>query len=144
MVAYWSKGSLDRYHLLGQVIARLRAERWQFKLDSGYSDYDLEIMGSHWARLHLTTVTEELAEGRVFRCRLEPGWSFRARAAFWLCFAAIMCVVGLLARFEPWLWMLPATLPVLHFFLNTERRRLHRSVAVWLDQISAELELVKL
>src|SRR5437667_3243989 len=88
-ISYWSEGSVDRYSLLQQIMARLRAENWRVKTDTGYNDYDLEIIGSNWARLRLTTVTEELEEGRrIFRCRLKSSWTFRGRTAFWLTLAA--------------------------------------------------------
>jgi len=143
-IAYWSNGPLDRFGWLSQVIARLREERCQFKMDTGYSEHDLEIMGSNWARLRLTTVSEDVADGRVFRCRLEPCWTFRAASAFWLWFAVIASMVGTLAHFEPWLWMLPVTIPVLHFFFETQKRRVHQSVAMRLDQIAGELGLIRI
>src|SRR5262249_55954858 len=76
--------------------------------------------------------------------RLKSSWTFRGQAAFWLTFAVALGLVGVLARVEPWLWMLLAALPVLHFFLDTERRRTEQLVLLLLEEIAAEQGLVKL
>jgi hypothetical protein len=144
-LSYWSDGALDRYAFLKRIIARLEAEKWRIKLDTGYNDYDLEIAGSNWARLRLTTVTEELDAGRrVFRCRIKSSWTFRSQALFWLCLATALAIVGLLAPIEPWLWMLPATLPILDLFLNGEKRRTQQLLTALLDRSASEQRLVKL
>jgi len=143
--SYWSDGAIDRYTWLSRIIARVQAENWRTKTDTGYNDYDLELVGSNWARLRLTTVAEELAEGRrVFRCRLKSSWTFRGQAAFWLWFATAFGIVGILARVEPWLWMLLASVPVLQLFLNAERRRMQQLMTALLDRIASEQNLVKL
>ena len=54
---YWSEGAVDRYAFLHQILARLEAEGWQQKTDTGWNHYDVEIFGSRWSRL------------RVRRCR---------------------------------------------------------------------------
>jgi len=144
-VSYWSEGAIDRYTFLNCIIARLHAEGWRTKLDTGYNDYDVEIAGSNWARLRLTTVTEELDAGRrILRCRMKTSWTFRAQAIFWLCLAAELTLVGMLAPVQPWLWMILITLPILDLFLNGEKRRMQRLLASLLDQIASEHKLVKL
>ena len=145
IVSYWSDGAVDRYTFLKQILMRLQAAQWQTKLDTGYNAYDVEIVGSNWACLRLTTVSEELDQGRrIFRCRLTSRWTFRAQAALWLSTAGVLGVIGILARVEPWLWMLPAALPVLSLFLDAEKRRIHLLLTVLLDQAASELRLVKL
>jgi hypothetical protein len=144
IISYWSAGGLDRSTLLQRIIERLQGEHWPVKLDTGYSDYDLEIVGSNWARLRVTTVSEELEQGRhVFRCRIKSNWTFRSEALFWLCVAAIMSLVGVLARVEPWLWMLPTILPVLQLFFDAQKRRLQQSITSLLDQIVTEQGLTR-
>jgi hypothetical protein len=136
---------VNRYAFLDHIIGRLHAENWRTKLDSGYSDYDLEIAGSNWARLRLTTATVELESGRcMICCRLNSSWTFRARAAFWLLLAAAISIVGLLARVQPWLWMLFTLLPVLDLFLNGEKWRVQRMILGLLDEIACEQKLIKL
>ncbi|HKS35797.1 MAG TPA: glycosyltransferase, partial [Verrucomicrobiae bacterium] len=75
-IRYWSDGGADRYSILHKIVTKLDAEGWQYKTDTGWNDYDVEIFGSRWSRLRLTTVTEELAGGKkIIRCRLAATWS---------------------------------------------------------------------
>jgi len=143
-VSYWSDGAIDRYAFLDRVIARLQAERWRTKLDTGYNDYDVEIAGSNWARLRLTTVTEELDAGRrIFRCRIKTSWAFRGQAVFWLCLAAELILVGMFAPVQPWLWMLLTTIPILDLFLSGEKQRTLRFGLALLDDVAKELSLIQ-
>src|SRR5437773_1531208 len=106
-VGYWSEGHGDRYALLNRILSKLESEGWQHKTDTGWNDYDVEIFGSRWSRLRLTTVTEELGQGRrIFRCRLKVTWSLPARIAFWSACGAQLVVIGLLSPTFPWIWML--------------------------------------
>src|SRR5437773_5970920 len=83
-VGYWSSGSEDRLSFLNHILSKLGSEGWQYKTDTGWNDHDVEVFGSRWSRLRLTTVTEELGQDkRVFRCRLNAIWSLPARIAFW-------------------------------------------------------------
>jgi hypothetical protein len=130
---------------LNGIIGRLQAERWRVKPDTGYSDYDLEIMGGNWTRLRLTTVSEELEHGRrVFRCRIGSDWTFRSHVLFWISVSGVLAIVGVLAKIQPWLWMLPCLLPVLQLFLEAEKGRSQAEISALLDQVAAEYGLKRL
>src|SRR6266540_5509226 len=106
-ISFWSDGAVDRYAFLQQVLAKLESEGWKQKTDSGWDQYDVEIFGSRWSRLRLTTVTEELAAGKkIVRCRLNATWSLPARIAFWSLAGAELLLIGWLAAACPWIWML--------------------------------------
>ena len=102
-------------------------------------------MGPRWSRLRLTTVTEDLDQGkRTFRCRLHPQWSLLARVFFWTVLGAELFVVSLLAPLQPWIWMLLLTVPMISVFLEYEQWALLQAIASLLDETASELRLVKL
>jgi hypothetical protein len=105
----------------------------------------VEIFGSRWSRLRLTTVTEELAQGhKVFRCHLNATWSLPARIAFWSVAGVELPVIGLVAPSYPWIWMLLLSLAAFGWWLEQEKQRLLLWIAALLDEIGTELKLVKL
>ena len=144
-VAYWSESDGDRYGFLKRILTKLQSEGWQHKTDTGWSAYDVEIFGSRWSRLRLTTVTEELAQGhKVFRCHLNATWSLPARIAFWSVAGVELPVIGLVAPSYPWIWMLLLSLAAFGWWLEQEKQRLLLWIAALLDEIGTELKLVKL
>src|SRR6185436_2117214 len=83
-VQYAGPDTLDRIGFLSAVQERLDQQGWTSKSDTGWSDHDIEVYGSRWSWLRLTNVTESYGVGgRVFRCRLQAGWSLPAKVLFW-------------------------------------------------------------
>ncbi len=145
VLSYWSAGAVDRYALLSAIQAKLEEEGWQVRSDSGWVDYDLEIMGSRWSRLRLTTVAEDLEQSRRgLRCRLEPSWSLLAKVLFWFVLGLELILIGLLADVQPWIWAWLLTMPLINWFLDHERLSLQASIAAVVDEVSTRLNLVKL
>ncbi len=58
-VAYWSETGVDRTELLGLVIAYLNEHGWGKTIDSGWSDWDLEVYCHPWTVVQITTAQEE-------------------------------------------------------------------------------------
>lgn len=143
-LVYWSLARFDRYKVLGRLLERLDAEGWQNKPDTGWGKCDVEIFGNRWSRLRLTTVSEELDNGNIFRCRIENTWSLRATFGFWLFAALQLIVIGLFAPFQPWLWMMLLSLPILSWFLEFEKRRTQADITALLDEVTAEFGLTRL
>jgi hypothetical protein len=143
-LSYWSKGGVERYRLLGGLTARLEARGFQIRLDSGWADFDLEISGNSWSRLRLITVSEELELGRRnFHCRLHGHWSLGARLMFWSCLVGQLVVIALVAPVQPWIWMLPLTLPFAALLIDHQYHQLKDMVAAQLDAVARELKLVR-
>ncbi|PYI83255.1 MAG: glycosyl transferase [Verrucomicrobia bacterium] len=143
-IVFWAEGGVDRYAFLKQVQAKLDQEGWQYKPDSGWSHYDLEIFGNRWSRLCLTTVTEELEQGkRNFCCRLQATWSLPAKLLFWFILGVELVLIGLLAPVQPWLWMILLSLAVLNGLLEQEKLRLQQVIATLLGEVAAQLSMVK-
>ena len=140
---YWSTRRFDRYAVLSRFLERVEDDGWQNKPDTGWGRCDLEIFGSRWSRLRLTTVSEELANGCTLRCRLDSTWSLRATLAFWLLGALELVVIGLFAVFQPWLWMMLLSLPILSWFLEFEKRSTQVQITALLDEVAAEFGLTR-
>ena len=98
-------------------MAELDQQGWPNKADTGWCDYDLEVSGSRWSRLQLTTVTEQLTgANKLLRCRMRASWSLLARSSFWAACGLELLLAGL-ARDGFWLWMLALLgIPLLTFF----------------------------
>jgi hypothetical protein len=144
-VSYWSKGAVDRYRFLSAITARLEAAGFHVRSDSGWSDFDLEIMGNRWSRLRLTTVTEELEQGRRnFHCRMRGKWSVAAAFVFWTIVAVQLLVIGLVAGRLPWIWLLPIALPFVSLLLDHQHQQLKEIIATQLEATARELNLVSL
>ena len=144
-LSYWSDGSVDRYEFLQSLLARLKAEGWQYKTDTGWSNYDVEIFGNRWTRLRLTTVGENLHQGkRNLHCRLEAGWSLQAKLMFWGLLGVELIALGLFAAKQPYSWLLLLTLASFHFFLEQQCRNMERTIAKSLDLTAAQNLLIKL
>jgi O-antigen biosynthesis protein len=143
-LVYWNEvGNIDRIGFLARVIERLDQRGWPNKPDSGWTRHDLEVYGSRWARLLLTTASEYHVGGRqLLRCRLESRWSFMARALFWSTAGTILVAIGAIGQW--WAWLALTVLPFLAWWLNTQKLDLQRVFATFLDGCSKEFEMVKI
>jgi O-antigen biosynthesis protein len=57
-MVYWSENGLGRESLLHEVIGALESEGWSYSTDTGWKRWDIQIYGSFWWGIRLTTVTE--------------------------------------------------------------------------------------
>jgi GT2 family glycosyltransferase len=145
VLCFWSKGDVDRYQFLQAVQKNL--ERWActFETDTGWEGHDLEITGSLWSRLRLTTVTEELELGRKnFRCRLEVFWPLRAKLLFWSVVAVELLLITWFAEPLPWLWLLPIALPLLSWFIAEQGRDFRSALISMMEDAARRHDLVRL
>ena len=142
---YWSSGGLDRYRFLRETLVKLNQSGYPARTDTGWRSYDTEVLGNGWSRLLLTTVTEELDQGRKnLLCRMESSWSLRAKVCFGLACALELAVLFFLAPQFPALWILPVSLVVLHWFFQEEKENLVHATSSVLDQSALRHKLVKL
>jgi len=143
-LCFWSKNGVDRYTFISRVLAKLDAADCQTALDSGWNDYDLELIRNRWTRLRLVTVNEYLANNRIFlRCRLIARWSILAHIIFIAVLVADALLVGYLASYQPWMWMLLLTLPIVGWFFDDERCHQHWVLAKHIQETASELQLEK-
>lgn len=141
--SYWSEaGGVDRVRFLARVIERLDQRKWPNKPDSGWSDNDVEVYGSRWANLQLTTAAEYHDGGReMIRCRLKARWSFVARASLLSLAAAELIGVRLLDSQPGWSLLILLTLAPVAWLLNSARRDLQRVFCTFLDSVAKEFQL---
>jgi glycosyltransferase involved in cell wall biosynthesis len=143
-VQYWADGGVDRFAFLGAVLERLDKEGWQNKADTGWSEFDVEIFGSRWSRLQLTTVCESFPRGMLVRCRLRTAWSLLAKIAFWSALGFELLVIGVVRAEVPWIWFLLLFQLAFAAFLHNEERNLQLLIGQFLDELAESLKLVKL
>ncbi len=130
---------------MASILHRLDERGLPNKTDIGWSDYDVEIYGSRWSHLQLTTVTEDHPGGRqLVRCRLDAVWSLPAKVTFASLLGLVLLNIGLLMnlnRFWPWLLLL--ILPLFVWFVARERRMLQSVMTVLLDELARQSGLLK-
>jgi GT2 family glycosyltransferase len=141
---YWCNTGMERLSLVQAIVTRLEEEGWQHKPDAGWNEFDVEIYGTRWSRLQLTTVAEWIKRGeQLFYFRLNAGWSLLAKVTFWSACAFQLLLIGFVASTVPWLWMLLLTLPLLGLYFESEKRILQRLTVAFLDDVAAKYELVR-
>ena len=143
-IDFWDEGKVDRSDLLACLLAELEKHGWQHRADGGWNNYDVEIFGTRWSRLQLTTVAEYHGGGRqMLRCRLRPAWTFLARVVFCILTALNLIVLGLFGSTLPWLNLVWMSLPGFVWWLHVEQRTLQRLVALFVEQAARPLKLLK-
>jgi hypothetical protein len=143
-VQYWAEQRIDRLALVADLLQRLDRRGWPNRADIGWSDYDVEIYDTRWSKLQLTTVAQELPSGKqLIGCRLRPRWSLKAKLSFWLLCGSELVLLGFVASWQPWLWLLLLTLPLFAGFLRREQRDLQSLIVVLLDQLAGDWKLRK-
>ena len=143
-VQYWCHTGMERLRFVYAIVEKLEQEKWQHKPDAGWDEFDVEIYGTRWSQLQLTTVAEAVEKGhQLFHCRLNTGWSLLAKVLFWSAAGFEMLLIGLVSSTVPWLWMLLLTLPLLGLYLENEKRILQRLIVAFLDELAVKHELTK-
>jgi GT2 family glycosyltransferase len=147
---YWVASGLPRLQFVTLVANRLKDKGWQFKSDTGWNDYDLEVVGDRWSRVQVATAAELYPEGKQsFRCRLRQRWSLLAR----LTLAAAIALEFLLGSFLDgwlsmprqilWLAIILGTTAGLAWWFHQRARSLRRIISVFLDKTAESAGLVK-
>ena len=141
-VEYWNDSGLDRLEFLSVVLEQLDQRGWQNKTDTGWNRFDVEIFGSAFTHLQMTTVAEFLGQGKqLLRCRLQTAWTLFAKTLFWAMIGLEIVIIGLVGSEIWWLWFILLTLPVMVWLLHREQSHLRRLVSVFLDEVATDLKL---
>jgi GT2 family glycosyltransferase len=142
---YWTNHSLDRCGFLHLILSRLDQGGWTFKTDTGWTTCDVVIPSDVWTRLTLTTVSEELGQGKQnFRCRLRRFWSLPAKLLFWGVAGGAGLLIMFFAAAVPWLWMSLIALPLVSWVFDERSQDYERAFVKVLDAVAREQTLVKL
>jgi O-antigen biosynthesis protein len=141
-IQYWAQQRVDRLGFVAAILQRLDLKGWPNRPDIGWSEYDVEIYGSRWNYLQLTTVLEDHPNDRqMVRCRLHPLWSLTSRIAFSCLLGLELIIIGWL--WQPWAWLLLLTIPLCVWLLLRDQRKLQSIVTVFLDELAKEQGLIK-
>ena len=145
IVVYWSPGHTTRYQFVDAILAKLEQGGWVCKTDTGWTPHDIEIPAHLWTHLRLTTVSEELAQGKMnFRCRIEGFWTLPAKAAALGTFAIVFVLIAFFATEWPWMWLLLTALPFVWWMLDDERLAHERELAALVDSTAKDQSLMRL
>ncbi len=142
-VSFLTDQQTTRFQFVAAILERLDRKGWPNKSDTGWSDYDLEVLG-RWAHLRLATAAEDYAKDkRLLHCRLRAGWSLQGKAAFWAALGVELIVAGFLGGLFRPVWLLLLTMPVFWWFLAREKRKLQSLMVVFLDELAKEQGMIK-
>jgi glycosyltransferase involved in cell wall biosynthesis len=144
-LAYWSPSHGDRYSLLRSIQGRLEQGAWTYRTDTGWTSYDVEVPAHVWTRLRITTVTQELEQGKKsFRCRIDASWSAPARLLFVAAALTVAALLFTLAHKVPWVWMSLIVLPLILWALEDEKNEHTKHLGALIDEAANEQALVKI
>jgi hypothetical protein len=93
-VEYWSEQGHERTELLGLAVAYLDEHRWGRVMDSGWSDWDLEVYCDRWTIVQICTTQEDHGSGKRLiriRYRLRTGGFAQQAAAAGVVSVAAVC-----------------------------------------------------
>ena len=143
---YWAQQRMARVEWVSKIAQKLETLGWQFKSDSGWGDFDLELLGDRWSILQLTTMVEEYPGGKqMLRCRLRSRWSLQAIAAFWIICGLELLLPGLIGIWAHW-WrwvVMGITLTLFATFVRYAQRQQRSVLIVLLDELGASVGLAK-
>jgi hypothetical protein len=142
---FWAPEGMTRMEFLRALLETLDRQGWHHRTDSGWSGFDLEVYGSRWCKLRLTTVTEPAPRGGVLvRCRLQSAWTLATRIGVWALLGLELAIIGLVPAGQPWWWLLLLSLPLVGWLVRRRQRDLRRIFGTFLDQFGAACGLRRL
>jgi hypothetical protein len=144
-VQYWAEKRMDRLDFVASILRKLEEKSWPHRTDIGWSEFDVEIFGSRWSQLQLTTVTEDHPQNRqMIRCRLRAVPSLTAKIAFASLLGCELLLIGLIGSWRPWSWLVLLSLPLGVWLVLRDQRKLQSIAAVFLDELAKERGLAKI
>jgi hypothetical protein len=129
-LCFSSRQPIERYTFIEAIRKHFDRIGWPQRLDSGWDEFDIEIATSRWATAQLTTVHEELSQGRrFFRCRINTRSSWWARLLMSLLGVACSGAVILFRGEQPFVWFAFVLLPTALLFVADEQNFYYRQIA---------------
>jgi hypothetical protein len=141
-LAYIAPPGFLRREFLDAILYRLGREGFAARTDTGWGDFDIEVYGGPWSRLHLVTASEYWpGGGQSIRCRLRPRTTLAANVAgFFIC-ALMVVLVALATKGHHWLWLSLMLMPAFVLWVWREQRDLQRLTGVLIDDVAKRLGL---
>ncbi len=135
---YWSDHH-GRLLLLDQIKEEVKAVGWRYRLDSGWSGWDLQIYASRYVNILITTATEHHHHvGKLTRVRVEPRMSNFCKV---LLGASSLLTALLLLQDYLWPFSRPAVLIPLTWWAMyaVNRWRVTRPVLGMIDEVAERI-----
>ncbi len=105
VLRYWSK-SHERLHLLEAIAKEAAGQGWRIRTDSGWHNWDMEIYGSRYVKVRLSSATEIHGGGAMLtRLRVQPMMS-----KFCQVLTVSMCMLSGLLLWHLWPYSRPSAL----------------------------------
>jgi glycosyltransferase involved in cell wall biosynthesis len=143
-MAFWSDRGTDRYQFLESILRQLARSGCPYRTDTGWTAYDVEVQPHLWTQLRLTTVTEDLEQGKKsLHCRIQTSWALPARILMAVAALVMAFLLGYLAEQHPWTWMALLALPLLLWILEDRAMQEQRKFAALITRAASELSLVR-
>lgn len=140
--AFWSAQWRERHEWIEQIVAELEERGWSYRRDQGWGSGDLEVFGSRWASLSITTVAEANRDrSQTLRCRLRPQWTLMARLVFWGTLAVIALLFGLFHVNWRGLWIPVVVQGALAWFLQRQGRAQQCRFGALLEDVARSTKL---
>jgi len=139
VLRYWSK-SHERLHLLEAIAKEASSQGWRIRTDSGWQGWDMEIYGSRYVKVRLSSATEIHGGGAMLtRLRVQPMMS-----KFCQVLTIGMCMLSGLLIWHLWPFSRPSALiPVVMAALYLANRvRVVKPVLQLIDDSAEKLGFV--
>jgi hypothetical protein len=140
--AFWSATWRERTDWIDQILHRLEERRWPFRTDTGWSSFDLEVLGSRWTRLEFVTVAEANRDrSQTLRAGLRPRWTLTAHALFWGALAAELLLIAVFHVNWRGSWIPVVAQGGIAWWLRHQGRVLQARFSVLLDDVARDWQL---
>jgi hypothetical protein len=117
---FWAHGA-ERFAFIDELQREFAHIGWEPRLDSGWDSFDMEMATNRWSAAQLTTVHEELSEGRrFFRCRIDTRSSWSSRLLATIVGVASVVAVSIWRESWPWIWFALVSIPLVLLFIAGE------------------------
>lgn len=137
VATYHDPACRGRLPFLNAILGQLEQEHWLHRVDAGWGGYDLEVYGSRWSRVELTTVTEHPGpDGERLRCRFRTRWTLPARLLVGGTGLLALLLVAAFRSTTSWAWLALAAPALIALWLRRDQHRLLRVLAAFLDGIA--------
>ena len=138
---FWTENGQGRERLLPEIIKALDTEGWNYSIDTGWKDWDIQVYGSFWWGIRLRSVTEYHGGPK---CLTRIKLNTHMVATTFLINLVLLAILGYRQLYVPgsdlWLWI-PYVIGV--GILASRGYRLKRRVAELVDAAAQRCGFVR-
>jgi glycosyltransferase involved in cell wall biosynthesis len=139
---FWTENGQGRERLLPEIIKALDTEGWNYSIDTGWKDWDIQVYGSFWWGIRLRSVTEYHGGPK---CLTRIKLNTHMVATTFLINLVLLAILGYRQLYVPgsdlWLWI-PYIIGV--GILASRGYRLKRRVAELVDAAAQRCGFVRI